>query len=786
MSKSSVKKQPQKNNLNAILLVANGKVTAKNKTDFTSMLSKLKQDEQKNICFCLLLNYKNAISNIALTKILNLYDFKSPENIFNKIPEIDLENFINFLPIIYNFNTKYFQKIMLKFTKLIPENKIEFLVDKLKEQKLLFIFKEGYANLIKRKPSIMLDFILNFDQTNEIQHKIFNSILSRLESPLFSPEIISQISLLFLCQKLKFDSKEFSSFCFYISNKYPIFPFEIQNNFTSEIGTIALSLYNYIFDVIPECREICVKILTDKMKKMALKQNEAIVMIHTVEDEDLIDVVISSIIYKGPFSVLPHIAARCKEKPKYQDLFNILFPAFICLMKLTEKNSQILIDEMENLTQCLFMPFVLNKILNDKKKDIIISYSKYNNIAFVLTHILKICEAAKKSLLQPITVSFENNPGDSFTALYILANSSYISDIILFRRVVRAIVRTCIPSNFKELVENYNFPTRIKRFLQTKYVNVESTHKFLLKVYSHKSALALKDERVLRRLKNLKSHQMAGTTQSVPSTPIKDNDEANNTKIPQTERKTLLSPLPSNKSVTETPGKEESVNSPQDSPEKTEQNDQETKPPEVIPEKKKSWSIFGFLSGRFRTANSVCDEDQTTEQPETKEEKQESTNEISNQQPKESTKEVSKPTTKESTKEVSKTTTKESSKEVSKTTTKETTKEVTKKASTQSTSDISKKPPKPPPKPAASKPQIPLKQQTSTRRTSTIESVPIKINKNRTNSQATFSTPPLEAPSDDDSISQDQELDELPEEYSEYTSYSDSEPLEDLSDIWAR
>ena len=733
----SSKAQFSKSNLNTVLLIANGKVTAKNKTDFPSLLSKLKEDEQKNVCFCLILNYKNAISNMALTKILKMNDIQQTDNIFTKIPENDLNNFVNFFPTIFNFNTKYFQKIILKFSKLVPENKIEFLVNKLKEQNLLFLYKEVYTNLIKRKPSIMLDFILNFDQTNNVQHKIFNSILCHLDSPHFSPEIISEISLLFLCQKLKFDSKEFSSFCFYISNKYPLFPFEIQNNFAQEIGTIALSLYNYIFTTIPMCRDICVKILTDKMKKEALKQNEAIVMIHTLEDEDLIDVVISSIIYKGPFSVLTHISARAKEKQKYQELYNILFPSCICLMKLTDKNSQVVIKEMENLTQFMYVPFVLNKLLDEKRKDIIISYSKYNNTAFVLTHILKICESAKKSLLQPITVSFQNNPGDSFTALYLLANSRYITDIMLFRRVVRAIVRSCIPPNFKELVENYNFPTRIKKFIQSKYEDVESTHKFLLKVYSHKSSLVLKDERVLRHLKNLKIHEDPVQTQSVPSTPVKDKNDSSQAKIPQSERKPPRPPITSKDGNYSENSQQGSIST-QESPEKTEQQE-EAKPPTAKLEKKKSWSIFGFISNHFiSSGNAVSDEEPTLEPPEPaqKEEKKESD---------------SKGESKES----------------------------------KATNEIVRKPPKPTTKVQTSKYPVPQKPQVPTRRTSTIISAPLKINSNRTNSEAKFATPPLDAPSDD-SISLDQELDELPEDYSESTSYSDSEPLDDLNDVWAR
>ena len=138
----SSKAQFSKSNLNTVLLIANGKVTAKNKTDFPSFLSKLKEDEQKNVCFCLILNYKNAISNMALTKILKMNDIQQTDNIFTKIPENDLNNFVNFFPTIFNFNTKYFQKIILKFSKLVPENKIEFLVNKLKEQNLLFCTKK--------------------------------------------------------------------------------------------------------------------------------------------------------------------------------------------------------------------------------------------------------------------------------------------------------------------------------------------------------------------------------------------------------------------------------------------------------------------------------------------------------------------------------------------------------------------------------------------------------------------------------------------------------------------
>lgn len=483
--------------------------TENSKDAFLSAIKPLHPELQDIIFVALLLNFRNILSNIALTNLSSLVKFTSP-NVLEDLPEKLIRRFIENLHKFKSKDMTYLGQLTKNFANSVPTKYICDYVESLINQNLFALDKETILICVTRKPEAMTTFIQHFAQTSDY-NKILQIILTSLICPKFDYNILSSIILLFLSDCLKIDTKNFSSFISYFSRTVSFIPF----NDTMDIKQYALLYFQNIFLVRPEIKTIVLGVLREKMKNVMLSPNEAIIMIHTHDNYDIHDIVQATINKGGPISILNHISMKTVENPMYADLLDILLPASICLMKVTDRHVQTITKTIPDLKRFYYLPKVLVMCLNMNRAPIISAYAIYQPIASALLHIIAIFNSTKKSLLKPIEEDFSKNPGDSFTALFIMASSTYVPDIATFKRVAKAIVRTCIKDDFKQKIRGYDFLKKLKNFVENKMTNNESVQKFILKCYAHKQKMNLKASTVIKDIENLKPAKLRGKTKQM-------------------------------------------------------------------------------------------------------------------------------------------------------------------------------------------------------------------------------------------------------------------------------
>ena len=646
-----MKKNQKITNFSAAITLISNKGTARTVTEFNNIIQKLEEQEKKVVSICLLLNFKPILTNIAFQILNEGSDANAP--FFERFIEKDISIFCEYLPKIYTTNEKYFTKITNKLIEITPDNKIDMILQEFKKIKIQNCSKSVYANcIIRGKESSMLEF-LESDEHDANYQNIFKKIVKNSQCCKFSELIIAKICLLFLSGALKFNSDAFDAFCFYFSRTY--FPFAYNSALDQK--EIAVLFIQHVFATIPSVKNIVSAKLIEKMNDKQLNDDEAATLVNILDDNELLKVLIKAVKNKGPMSIISNLSARSKEKSSYQDMFNISFPYFITTVQLNEANTKIFIDEMHNLTQFMYMPFIICKALDNGRKDIITKYAEYNTIAQALVFIMKLCNSAKKSFLKPIEKSFADHPGQSFTALYLLSNSKFIEDVTFFKRIIKSITKVCIKEDFSALVQGYNFPSRVKKFFLQKYDGVVSAQKFFLKVYLHKSVLELSESRILKHLNSLIITEPTKTS-TAPSTPEKSEIKAER-KIPQTEKKPYTKPIKELQKEQQTPTKLDTpkqkekssseILSPLPTEEKQDEVKQETeemkedkekteeekkeKPKEEFktPEKKGSWSLFGLFS-HFGSSPSIQQQETPKKQTEETESKPELSKNVSSPQ----------------------------------------------------------------------------------------------------------------------------------------------------------
>lgn len=503
--------------------------TENSQQEFLAAVKCINPDLQDLIFMALILNFRNVLSNIALTNLSKQIKFTKP-NIIEDFPD---ELIIKFVRNFYRFKANdmtYLGTLTKNLAMSIPLKHMNEFIDNLFLRNVFALDKETIPICVMRSPDAMTSFIQHFVQSQDYS-KTFQNVLTSLMCPKFDHNILASIILLFLSDCLKIDSKCFSSFISYFSRAVSFIPY----NESMDIKQYALLYFQNIFIVRPEVKTIVVGVLKERMKNRMLTPNEAIIMIHTHDDYSIHDIAEAAISKGGPISILNHISMKNVMNPIYGDLLDILLPASICLMKVTNRHIQTITTTIPDLKKFYYLPNVLTACLNINRVPIISAYAIYQPVASCLLHIVSIFGTTKKSLLKPIEDDFRIYPDSALTALFIMASSNYVQDINTFKRVAKAIIKNSIKSDFKQKVSGCEFNKTIRHFIDLKMTDNESVQKFILKCFVYKHKMALKPSKVIKdieKLKPLKLRQQQEMEKQMEEQ-SDDEDDLDNVKTPR-------------------------------------------------------------------------------------------------------------------------------------------------------------------------------------------------------------------------------------------------------------